>query len=999
MSRGPAPSSPAATWHDSVVRTALVGCGGELGELVAALDRSAAGEGGVVLVAGPAGIGKTRLCEELHHLARSRGMSASWTVCWESLPALTLAPWLDLLGQLGISIDLGPGSEDPSVARAVRFDRVLSALRDLGRRAPRLLVIDDLQWAEPSSLQLLSHAIGALRGLPILVLATVRTDLAARIDDEQLADLGRHCEVVHLPPLDDDAIARIAAAGTGGSLEGPLQDELVARAAGNPLFARELAGLLASADRLGREAWLAAASHGVPHALRSLLLRPLDALPPEARDVLAAVAVAGDHATQEVVASSVTPLDEGAVLRCLAEAERAGFVVPFGADGYRLHHPLLRAAIVDQLDPLERAEVHRRVADALERQAERDAAALVALAEHRLLGAPAGQRGPAVQSALRAGSALMASAAHEHAVTLLERTAAIPQDEVTPEDRGEVLLGLGVARWAAGDPDGGRRALFDAAAVARDLGHVELLARVALALGGPGGFEVRLFDRDQVHLLEDALAGLGGAGSPALRSWVSARLSVALTMAAPEADRADLAGEAVDLAREAGDPAALAHALAAWCDVHAGPDHVQLRDAASSEIVELARQVRDPAVELLGLRLRVVARLEAGDLAGADADIETFAVVAAPLRDPRFDWVLALWRAMRALHDGRIDDFTAWNDKVQVLGAAAGSAGAEVLADGQRWLGFVALGRDDEATELWDARRPDEQFAHLGPMMVATMALAAAVAGDRTAADRLLDRFELADLSKDSEWLSSLSQLVEAIVRTGNARAAGPVRDALVPYADLWVVDGIGSVLRGPVRRWIDALQAILDGPPPAHGTAAPPNRLVREGEVWAIRFGGREVHVRDTKGMRDLSVLIARPGQEVAALDLVAGGGGTVVQGDAGPLLDDVARAAYRARIATLRSDLDAADAAGDAERSAALHAELVLVADELRRGTGLGGRVRRQGGSDQRARTAVTGRIRDAIKRIETVEPRLAEHLRTSIRTGTTCAYLPPEPIDWVL
>jgi hypothetical protein len=281
-------------------------------------------------------------------------------------------------------------------------------------------------------------------------------------------------------------------------------------------------------------------------------------------------------------------------------------------------------------------------------------------------------------------------------------------------------------------------------------------------------------------------------------------------------------------------------------------------------------------------------------------------------------------------------------------------------------------------------------------MMASSTALASAVAGDLGMSERILDRFELADLPRDSEWLSSLSQLADAIVLTRSRRLAGPIRDALAPYADLWVVDGIGSVVRGPVRRWVDALEPIVDG---RADEPRPANRFAVEGDVWAVAFGGVEAHVRATKGMRDLATLIARPGQEVATRDLVAAGAGTVVQPDTGPVLDDAARAAYRSRIEALRRQLDAADDAGDAARSEALQAELDAISGELRRATGLGGRARREGSSDQRARTAVTGRIRDAIKRIDAVHPPLAEHLRASIRTGTTCSYQPPEPVDWLL
>lgn len=180
-----------------------------------------------------------------------------------------------------------------------------------------------------------------------------------------------------------------------------------------------------------------------------------------------------------------------------------------------------------------------------------------------------------------------------------------------------------------------------------------------------------------------------------------------------------------------------------------------------------------------------------------------------------------------------------------------------------------------------------------------------------------------------------------------------------------------------------------------------------REGELWRLAFAGRAALLRDAKGLRDLATLLAAPGREHAALDLTAEGVPArrpVAHGeldgpaaDLGETVDATARAAYQARIRELEAELDEADTAGDPERSARSQAERDSLLEQLAQAYGLGGRARRTGSPAERARTAVTARIRDSIRRIEQVHPELGRHLRKAVRTGIFCAYDPEEPVAW--
>jgi hypothetical protein len=175
------------------------------------------------------------------------------------------------------------------------------------------------------------------------------------------------------------------------------------------------------------------------------------------------------------------------------------------------------------------------------------------------------------------------------------------------------------------------------------------------------------------------------------------------------------------------------------------------------------------------------------------------------------------------------------------------------------------------------------------------------------------------------------------------------------------------------------------------------PNEFRRDGDIWTLVFAGRRARLPDVKGLRDLAVLLSAPGQEVAAIELVAGSAQPAEIQGADQVLDERARAAYRTRLTELEEELAEAHAHHDIERSARLSAERDALIDELARATGLRGRRRRLGDTAERARTTVTARIRDAIGRIDRAHPELGQHLRASIFTGTRCAYRPAKTVRW--
>lgn len=170
---------------------------------------------------------------------------------------------------------------------------------------------------------------------------------------------------------------------------------------------------------------------------------------------------------------------------------------------------------------------------------------------------------------------------------------------------------------------------------------------------------------------------------------------------------------------------------------------------------------------------------------------------------------------------------------------------------------------------------------------------------------------------------------------------------------------------------------------------------MIAEGEVWRLTFGGSTIQLKRSKGLDDLAVLLASPGVEVSALDLT----GTTSSGNAteDELLDATARRHYEERIRELQADIEEAESRNDIGRSEQLAIEMDHLVEQLTAAVGLGGRSRRTSGTAERARSAVTQRLRSTIKRIGRHHPALSAHLDQRVSTGTYCAYVPDPPVTW--
>lgn len=430
---------PAATEAPEDV---FVGRTDQLAVLGRALARSAEQSGGFVLVAGEPGIGKTRLVHEAVGAAAARGCAVAWGRCEEGDGAPPFWPWTQVirallrhpdaeavqaalashgaqLAQLVPEVAAAVGNPgplpplDPAGARYRFFEAVGGFLEGLASSGPIALVIDDLQWADPPSLELTTHVARRIPALNALLVATYRdVDPApdARLT-ETLAALGRLPRGTHvrLGGLDRDEVAQFMAHQAGGEAPAAVVDVVWARAAGNPFFVGELTRLLVAERQLTADA----AGAAVPWAVRQVVGRRLARLPEETRRLLTVAAVAGlDFDLRVVAVAAGVELDPALDLVDLAVAAGVVAEAPAAPARFVFSHALVQETVYAEASRLRRARLHGQVADALEQVGGGQAAA-TEVARHLYEAVPVTGPERAVAAALRASAAAQAALAYE----------------------------------------------------------------------------------------------------------------------------------------------------------------------------------------------------------------------------------------------------------------------------------------------------------------------------------------------------------------------------------------------------------------------------------------------------------------------------------------------------------------------------------------------------------------------------------------------------------
>ncbi len=999
----PALSVPFEAWK------MLFGRSAELRAGQALIEQAAASRGGVLVLSGEPGIGKSALARALADAAEAAGGRVAFGRAWEVGGAPAYWPWTQALLELGLELEslLGNASGEMAAAqRLVAFDRVVRAVFTLSAERLLLVVLDDLHAADSASLELaLVFARGIARQKVALVVTTRESELRQDSTQAELvAKLAREGKRIALRRLGEKEIGEWLASA---SFEGDPSDVL-RLTEGNPLFVEE-------AVRLGVDRFADLAAGGVPMLLREHMERAGE----QTRAVLGAAAVFGREATCSDVASLVE-LDRDRVAAAVREGVTVGVLAPSRPETLEFAHILLRDAFYWSLAPTLRAELHTRAARLL---GARDADAALAAA-HWLAAGDAAPVDEAVRGVVKAAQAALARHATEAAVALLDGARTALGGRV--DEGGALVLdhAMADALMRSGAVDEARALAVVCAEKAKRLARPELLAAAALTYGAE--MVSGQVDETMVRLLEEALEAVSPADRE-LHARVMARLAAAMVPPKSEEHMAlarARADEALALARAAGDPKTLFYVLRFTAAALGYNVDVAARLAMVDELIRLARAHGDDLVYVNVGGFQVACLFEIGRPDAARAQADAFCRFIENLPLPQVQWRSIAVRSSLAALDARYDEARAFGEELHRLGSDAGGKSSR-LAWGLLQIAVTLCDPDIERFKAIDA----ELCALLGsPTFAPWLACVHALAGRREQALECLK--PVIAMPRGFPWLVTAGQVVALLEDASLAEKFYPLLKTEALNGRLFWGPG-GSYPIGPTSRILGEL-ALLKGDvdaarghfdealeqcgqigaasllalteravarlPRADAALRPSSKearrgvsveLVREGDMWVVSTNAfAPLRIKHGKGVEYLRVLLESPGQEHHVL--VLAGAGEAPE-DAGVVLDERAKAEYRARVEDLEDRIAEGERHGDTGKVERARRELDAIAGELASALRLGGRDHKAASNVERARINVQRRIKDTISRIAEHAPELGRYLDATVRTGTYCSYQP--------
>jgi hypothetical protein len=1028
-------------------RSEFVGRAAELRQILRLLP-STRHHAQTVVIRGAAGIGKTRLAEEVAARARGRGSRVGVGWCWQDGEAPPLWPWRAILRDLEMAED--GLDEAPGPARRGRFARFLAVaehLRAATRAAPVVIVLDDVHLADPATLQLARFVASEGRLLPLLLVLTHRDDTPGldRETGELLAELAHGATTVALCGLSEgDVSAYICGAG-GDRPEPELLRAVTAVTKGNPLHLRSV-----TAQSRIEAGGLAG---GLEHALEGLLAQ----LSAAERRLVALAALLGTEASVHEVAlvAWVSPSEATAAL---GRAAALGLVAEGGSGRFPFVHELLRRSAAASLSIAERLDAHMRAAALLVGP---EPQRLARRAHHALAGAARSGADAeiAVRIAREAAGALRAVDGYEAAAALLERATEVHLAAVLASPAAGLAVERAEAVLACGRLADARALFHHAARQAETEGDAEALARAALGLGGLWVREHRLWDEaERVRALQRrALQHL-----PAEATVLRARLVVRL--AVEESYRGGSLGPvigAVEAARQAGDAHALAEALSLCHHAHMVPEHAAARLPWANELIAVGATAGDGLLGLMGLCWRAADLFLLG-APGAEAALAELRTRADALRCRSILFMARVMEVMLAIRTG---DFDRAEDEAAAcfeLGTQVGDADA-LAYHGAHLIAIRSFqGRDAELAELMTRIAASPTLIEEGARAFSlTAALLSLRAGRPEAAREALARLAregLQSLPASSSWTTSLLVVIELAAALGDAGVARAAYQALLPYAARPVMASLACVCFGSAHRLLGlAAQAAgqLDLAIEHFGAAVTANERLghrpaaiqaradlglahlRRGQKDDVGRGRgllrRALAAGEAAGMMGLAARWreaqaevearrARPPVEPVRMSLEENGRWRVAWEGQSAVVPDRLGMRYLARLVEVPDRVVPALAlvangteeavAGrgqpviDRQALAALRRrireieqqpasgleeqeELAALRQDLGRAIGLNGRIRSFADAPERARTAVRKAIKRALDEIAASNPALSRHLAQHVETGTACCY----------
>jgi class 3 adenylate cyclase/tetratricopeptide (TPR) repeat protein len=825
-------SLPVEGFLDGAGGVTLRGRAQERLKLAALWDKTRAGTPQIALICGEPGIGKTRLVTEMAHdvmrqadivlagrveeglggpyqpyveailhYVRHLGEAVTPDALGDAPGELTrIVPELTtLVGPLPDPVKADPGAEQYRLA-----DSITSFVRTVSDSAPVLFFIDDFHWCEPQAALLLRHLCTHLGHSNVLVAVTYReTDLRAnptaaaviadlfRIPGVQLFDLEG---VDHKAVLDLMVDAGLEADGSANELA----DQIHRHAEGNPFFVNELirhvrdSGDSTLADRVPR----------LPTSVTEVVHRRVNRLRPAVVEMLQYAAVAGRDFTLKLLGPL---LGDGEPLVDYAdEAVAARLLEEVGIGRYRFVHQIVTETLLADLSVTRRADVHLRIAAAIERDNASDLDAVIGdLAFHYSSAAPAGDQDRAVDIITRAGHKAFRQLAFVEAASHYERALQLAPSGPN-RTRIDLLVALARARSHAGQPDPSLS--VEAATLARELGDDARFAESVLAddvavLGVFGAV-----DTGRTALLEEAIQR-GDELPASTRARLHADLALELAFADTLDRRLSLANRALELARESQSLEVLGRTLALRYPTLWTAQTLEERSRIVEELTSIADQLGDRFLGFLAAANGALVMLEAGEIASARERIEIAEDRSEQLGEPRLRWFASICRAKHQILTGELDLAEETVKRGAELGARAGRAdAANYLAAQTFCIGFhrgSLGGLEQSVDEAIERSRGRVSFRS---MRVALEAELGATPGART---------DLEDLARtEFAFPADFTQVVAwcfcslGAAATGDVDAARSLYNRLLPYQGRYA--DAGSTWYGAVDHYLGGLAAVL---------------------------------------------------------------------------------------------------------------------------------------------------------------------------------------------
>ncbi|MFI5046435.1 MAG: serine/threonine-protein kinase PknK [Acidimicrobiia bacterium] len=790
----------------------------------------------LVMVNGDPGIGKSRFAAEVARRCYDVGGTVLHGRCYEE-NVVPYQPFVELLehvartgapGEVRADIvnsgtlltrlvpdmalrfpDLpDPVRAEPGTERYLVFEAVNSMLSEVAKRAPLLVVLDDLHWADLETIALLGHVVRSAHAAPLLVVGTSRV---GEVGPDHplavaLADLRRDAivEEIRLTGLDDDGVAELVSSSLTFDPDPAFLSSIGRETGGNPFFIREICSHVGETGAAAQAFTLE--TLGVPEGVKQVIAQRIARLPDGAAQLLTVGAVVGREFDIDVVLR-VDGRDEESALDLLDEACAARLVeeIPGRIGSYSFVHALTREALYDSLGATRRARLHRRVAEALEREHELHLDRhLGELAYHY---AQAGtELAKAVEYARRAGDQALGRFAHEEAAAHFERGLALLSE---PEgEHCDLLLGLAEARRRAGDVPGSQQAFAEAGVVARARGDADRLARAAI-----GNFRGHILATPAWHgptieLLEEALDALPDEDG-VLRSRVLAALALELYFTPARERGLVVAEQGVEMARRTGDDEALAFALACAHTAISDPDHLQIRLDLTTELIAVGRRLGDAELELVGHVDRSADLLESIEVEEARREAALATEIVDELGQPMQRYFVMWLQSTLELLAGRFDEAERLSNEALTIAMNANHPDAYIVWGTQALV--LAWQRGDTSHLLEPARQLLGEFPDL-TSWPAAVALVEAGAGELDAARERLVAFvdRLDHLTFGGTWLPAMMAITDVARVTEEASVAERIMRPLEPYADRICVVSLNVTEFGPVSRSLGVLATLL---------------------------------------------------------------------------------------------------------------------------------------------------------------------------------------------